>query len=74
MQQAICPFEPGRDSRKWFDDFKTMGDEDVKFTAMALISFLPLFHWLVSGQFGSERFVSSRQGANLQNALTTLIQ
>ncbi|GAQ81351.1 hypothetical protein KFL_000780130 [Klebsormidium nitens] len=34
------------DEKKRFDDFNTMGDEDTKYTAMAVISFLPLFNWL----------------------------
>jgi hypothetical protein len=36
------------DETKRFDEFNTMGSEDTKFTAMAVISFLPLFNWLVS--------------------------
>jgi hypothetical protein len=36
------------DEKKRFDEFNTMGSEDTKFTAMAVISFLPLFNWLVS--------------------------
>lgn len=39
------------DEKKRFNDFNTLGDEDTKFTAMAVISFLPLFNWLVSPLF-----------------------